>query len=58
MNSRDEALRDVRVSLLRYLVATGQMRVTRRGQWRLPARLEAAQPAAPPAGAPQMLEPT
>ncbi len=56
MNSRDEALRDVRVSLLQYLVATGQMRVTPQGQWQLPAKLEPIDPAAAPDNAQRMME--
>ena len=35
----DEAQRDLRVSILNYLLATGQMRVSSTGQWQAPAKL-------------------
>lgn len=38
-NRRDLALRDLRVSILNYLLDTGQMRVTPEGHWRLPGKL-------------------
>ncbi|MEE9212967.1 MAG: TolC family protein, partial [Phycisphaeraceae bacterium] len=36
---QDEAVRNLRVSILRYLLTTGQMRVSSAGQWLAPARL-------------------
>lgn len=38
-NRRDRALRDFRVSILQYLLDTGQLRVSPRGQWMPPANL-------------------
>jgi len=38
-NLRDTALRDLRVSILNYLNATGQVRVGPEGQWRSPGQL-------------------
>lgn len=38
-NRRDLALRDLRVSILNFLVDTGQMRVTSEGHWQPPGRL-------------------
>jgi len=38
-NRRDRALRDLRVSVLQYLLDTGQLRVDARGQWQMPAGL-------------------
>lgn len=40
-NLRDTALRDLRVSVLTYLLATGQVRVSPDGQWRAPGKLVA-----------------
>ena len=53
LDERDQAVRDLRVSVLNYLVDTGQMRVTGSGQWQPPAKLvpAAAAPAVPPANA-------
>ena len=44
LNLRDTALRDLRVSILNYLLATGQIRVTPAGQWRAPGKLVAIAP--------------
>jgi outer membrane protein TolC len=41
-NRRDGALRDLRVSILQYLLDTGQMRVASNGQWNPPAGLTPA----------------
>jgi len=38
-NRRDFAVRDLRVSILQYLLDTGQMRVKQDGQWEPPAGL-------------------
>lgn len=38
-NDRDEAISDLRVSILEYLLATGQMRVGSDGRWLAPGRL-------------------
>jgi outer membrane protein TolC len=38
-NRRDAARRDLRISILDFLLATGQMRVTAAGQWDAPAAL-------------------
>jgi len=38
-NDRDEAISDLRISILQYLLATGQMRVGADGQWLSPGRL-------------------
>lgn len=38
-NTRDSALRDLRVSILQYLLSTGQMRVTNEGRWNSPVNL-------------------
>ena len=38
-NRRDRALRDLRVSILQYLLDTGQMRVSGQGLWLPPAKL-------------------
>jgi outer membrane protein TolC len=38
-NTRDSALRDLRVSILQYLLSTGQMRVDPKGQWQAPVQL-------------------
>lgn len=48
-NLRDRALRDLRVSILQYLLDTGQMRVSGQGLWLPPANMVAA--ADPAAGA-------
>lgn len=40
-NTRDSAQRDLRVSILQYLLNTGQMRVAGDGQWKAPAKLVA-----------------
>lgn len=46
-NRRDRALRDLRVSVLQYLLDTGQMRVSTQGLWLPPANMiPAADPAA------------
>jgi outer membrane protein TolC len=44
-NRYDAALRDLRVSILQYLQATGQLRVTREGRWEPPGRLVAGRAA-------------
>ncbi|HAI14607.1 MAG TPA: hypothetical protein DCM28_23070 [Phycisphaerales bacterium] len=38
-NTRDSALRDLRVSILQYLLSTGQLRVDNSGQWKAPVNL-------------------
>ncbi len=38
-NRRDQALRDLRVSILNYLLDTGQMRITSDGHWQPPGKL-------------------
>lgn len=38
-NDRDEAISDLRISILEYLLATGQMRVGSDGRWLAPGRL-------------------
>jgi outer membrane protein TolC len=38
-NTRDSALRDLRVSILQYLLNTGQMRVDNQGHWKAPVNL-------------------
>ncbi len=45
LNRRDSALRDLRVAVLNYLLESGQMRVSTRGQWLPPAKLVVPQPA-------------
>jgi len=40
-DARDSAARDLRLSVLNFLLNTGQMRVTANGQWLPPARLTA-----------------
>ena len=39
LNRRDTAVRDLRVSILNYLLDTGQMRVSAEGRWLTPGRL-------------------
>lgn len=48
-NTRDAALRDLRVSILQYLLSTGQLRVENNGQWKSPVNLVQMEidPAAP-----------
>jgi hypothetical protein len=46
LNLRDNALRNLRVSILTYLLATGQIRVDPEGQWRPPGKLVAIVPGA------------
>ncbi len=41
-NRLDEAVRDLRVSILRYLLDTGQMRISATGAWQPPAQLTQA----------------
>lgn len=38
-NRYDDAIRNTRVRILRYLLSTGQIRVSAAGQWQLPAKL-------------------
>lgn len=56
-NSRDSAVRDLRVNILRYLLETGQMRVTADGQWQAPAKLKPIDAVAPLPGAEEMIQP-
>ncbi|MEM9882689.1 MAG: TolC family protein [Planctomycetota bacterium] len=48
-NDRDEAASDLRISILEYLLATGQMRIGPDGRWRAPASLRPVEtPSNPP----------
>ncbi|MEM6459174.1 MAG: TolC family protein [Planctomycetota bacterium] len=50
-NDRDEAASDLRISILEYLLATGQMRIGPDGRWRAPASLRPVEvPGEPPTG--------
>jgi outer membrane protein TolC len=44
LNTRDGALRNLRVSVLQYLLDTGQLRVSATGQWQPPAQLVEPRP--------------
>ncbi|MEO0513698.1 MAG: TolC family protein [Planctomycetota bacterium] len=48
-NDRDEAISDLRISILEYLLATGQMRIGSDGRWLAPGRLIASEPNNPDA---------
>ena len=55
---RDAALRDLRVSVLNFLLNTDQLRITADGRWQPPARLQPPQPVGPlPQNMGQLIQP-
>ncbi len=51
LDRRDAAVRDLRVSVLQYLLRTGQMRVSTEGKWQPPGKLMDTQPPQQPPAA-------